>query len=58
MPNGQRLLAISAHGHGGGEKKSLLGDANILCEDEITTFPNITAVFLGGDLPGLLVNQL
>ena len=57
MPSGYRLLVVSAHDHGGAKKKDLLLDADILCK-EIKSFANITAVFLGGDLPGSLVEWL
>jgi hypothetical protein len=57
LPDDQKILMVAAHGHGGAKKDKLLGDARLLCH-EIQSFSNISAVVLGGDLPGVLVTEL
>lgn len=57
LPNGQRILLVSAHTQGGGKKKLLVGDAKRICL-EIKAYSNISGVFVGGDMAQLVASTI
>jgi len=57
MAKDRDILVVAMHGHGGSKTNKLQKDARTICAD-IKSFSNITAVFVGGDMAGVLANAL
>ena len=54
----KNLLVVAAHGHGGAPRGKLKADARLICREIEAFSSRVEAIFLGGDLPGVLVEEL